>query len=117
MLKRRVVVRGSVDSPPRPWRHRVEVMTQVQGQEAAQKEEGGLRVLLPKKQGFMSRMQENFAVLKENDTIVVVQAWDSVEINVDVLKPCKGCCATRQKVRQFIAKRDDIMPEVENMNT
>ena len=24
----------------------------------------------PKKQGFVSRMQENFAVLKENDTVV-----------------------------------------------
>ena len=66
----------------------------------------------PKKQGFMSRMQENFAVLKENDTVVVVQQWDGVEINVDVLKPCK-VAVLRQKVRQFIAKRDDIMPEVE----
>ena len=60
----------------------------------------------------MSRMQENFAVLKENDTVVVVQQWDGVEINVDVLKPCK-VAVLRQKVRQFIAKRDDIMPEVE----
>ena len=60
----------------------------------------------------MSRMQENFTVLKENDTVVVVQAWDAVEINVDVLKPCK-VAVLRQKVRQFIAKRDDIMPEVE----
>ena len=66
----------------------------------------------PKKKGFMSRMQENFAVLKENDTVVVVQQWDGVEINVDVLKPCK-VAVLRQKVRQFIAKRDDIMPEVE----
>ena len=51
-------------------------------------------------------------MLKENDTVVVVQQWDGVEINVDVLKPCK-VAVLRQKVRQFIAKRDDIMPEVE----
>ena len=70
----------------------------------------------PKKKGMMASMRENFAVLKENDTVVCVQTWDQAVINVDVLKPCK-VAVLRQKVRQFIAKRDDISPEVEKIKS